>query len=342
MTSSVSTPDIPPAGSTGNSRSWFGNLVRSQEFGVFLILVALMLFLSLYTRVKYGEDRFITSTNIFNNLRSFSWIAISAFGQCMVIITTGIDLSVGSVMAWAGLVTAMALVAGVPVFLAVPAGLIAGSAVGVLNGLMITKGKLPPFIATLGTLLMARGVVNGIAQGQPVRGLPQSFISLGRFDLPVGPWGIPLPLIIMLILAVLCHLFLTRTVWGYRIYAIGGNETAAGLSGINTGRVKIMVYTLCALLTSIGGILMTARLGVAAPTAANGYELDVIAATVVGGTSLSGGEGSILGVLIGAAIMQVLRSGLVMVGIPAYWLQAVQGLVIVVAIMFDMWRKSRR
>jgi ribose transport system permease protein len=131
-------------------------------------------------------------------------------------------------------------------------------------------------------------------------------------------------------------------VWGYRIYALGGNETAAGLSGINTSGVKILVYTLCALLTAVGGVMMTARLGVASPTAATGYELDVIAAAVVGGTSLSGGEGSILGVLIGAAIMQALRNGLVLTGVSAYWLQAVQGLVIVVAIMFDQLRKSRR
>ena len=327
---------------TTRGQSFWRSLVRSQEFGVFIILVLMMALLSIYTRIQYGEDKFLTSTNIFNNLRSFSWIAIAAFGQCMVIITTGIDLSVGSVMAWAGLVSAMLIVNGAPVPLAVVAGLIAGSLVGVLNGLMISKGKLPPFIATLGTLLMARGLVTGVTKGQPVRGLGDAFINLGRYDIQIGNWGVPLPLIFMLVLAVVVHIFLTRTVWGYRIYALGGNETAAGLSGINTGRVKIMVYTLCALLASVGGILMTARLGVAAPTAASGYELDVIAATVVGGTSLTGGEGSILGVLIGAAIMQVLRSGLNLMGVSAYWLQAVQGLVIVVAIMFDQWRKNRR
>jgi len=153
---------------------------------------------------------------------------------------------------------------------------------------------------------------------------------------------VPLPLVIMLVLAVIVGLFLSRTVWGYRIYALGGNETAAGLSGIRTDRVKTMVYTLAGILSAIGGLLMTARLGVAAPTAAQGYELDVIAAAVVGGTSTVGGEGSILGVLIGAAIMQVLRNGLVLMGVSAYWLQSVQGLVIVVAIMFDQWRKRRR
>lgn len=337
---SQATQDMTTSATRG--RSFLRSTIRSQEFGVFVILVVMSVLLSVYTRVNSGRDLFLTSTNIFNNLRAFSWIAVSAFGQCLVIITTGIDLSVGSVMAWAGLVSAMLLVRGVSVPIAVIAGLAGGAVVGLVNGLMISKGKLPPFIATLGTLLMARGLVSGFTEGQPVRGLGDTFALIGRYDIPIGGIGVPIPLVITLVLAVLVHIFLTRTVWGYRIYALGGNETAARLSGINTTGVKILVYTLCAFLTAIGGIMMTARLGVAAPLAGQGYELDVIAATVVGGTSLSGGEGSILGVLIGAAIMQVLRNGLVLMGVSAYWLQAVQGLVIVVAIMFDQWRKSRR
>jgi ribose transport system permease protein len=312
------------------------DIFARQEFGVVLILLVMVVFLSLYT------DTFLTSTNIFNILRAFSWIAISAFGQCLVIITTGVDLSVGSVMALSGLASAMLLVRGVPVPLAVVGGLAAGFIVGMANGLMITKGKLPPFIATLGTLLMARGICNGLTGGWPVRDLPQSFRTLGQYDIPIGNVGVPLPLIFVLILAVITSLFLSRTTWGYRIYAVGGNEEATRLSGISTDKIKIMVYTLCGLLTAIGGVLMTARLGVAAPTAAWGYELDVIAAAVVGGTSFSGGEGTILGVLVGAAIMQVLRTGLVLVGVSAYWLQAVQGLVIVTAIMLDQLRKRRR
>jgi ribose transport system permease protein len=324
-----------PGRSYTEKRSW-REIFRNQEFGVFLILAAMVLILTV------GTQTFMTSTNIFNILRAFSWIAIAAFGQCMVIITGGIDLSPGSVMALAGLVTALLMTDGVPVPVAVVAGLGTGAVVGAVNGLMISKGKLPPFIATLGTLLMGRGMCYGLTGGQPVRNLPESFRMLGAYDIPIAGLGVPLPLIIMLALAVIVGLFLSRTVWGYRIYAVGGNETAAGLSGIRTDRVKIMVYTLSGILAAIGGLLMTARLGVAAPTAAQGYELDVIAAAVVGGTSTVGGEGSILGVLIGAAIMQVLRNGLVLFGVSAYWLQAVQGLVIVVAIMFDQWRKRRR
>jgi ribose transport system permease protein len=315
--------------------TWRGIIAR-QEFGVVLILLAMVVFLSVYT------DTFLTSTNIFNILRAFSWIAISAFGQCLVIITTGVDLSVGSVMGLSGLASAMLLVRGVPVPLAVVGGLAAGFIVGLANGLMITKGKLPPFIATLGSLWMARGLCYGLTGGWPVRSLPQSFRNLGQYDIPIGNVGVPLPLIFMLILAVITSLFLSRTTWGYRIYAVGGNEEATRLSGISTDKVKIMVYTVCGLLTAVGGVLMTARLGVAAPTAATAYELDVIAAAVVGGTSFSGGEGTILGVLVGAAIMQVLRTGLVLIGVSAYWLQVVQGFVIVIAIMLDQLRKRRR
>ncbi|MEJ2549642.1 MAG: ABC transporter permease [Anaerolineales bacterium] len=310
-------------------------IVGRQEFGVALILLVLVVFLSLYT------DTFLTSTNIFNILRAFSWIALSAFGQCMVIITAGIDLSVGSVMGLSGLASAMLLAEGIPVPVAVIGGLVAGLLVGIANGLMITKGKLPPFIATLGTLLMARGLCYGLTGGWPVRELDPSFRYLGQHDIPIGTIGVPLPLIFTLVFATISAVFLNRTVWGYRIYAVGGSETATRLSGINTDSVKIMVYSLCGLLTAIGGVLMTARLGVAAPTAAYGYELDVIAAAVVGGTSLMGGEGTILGVLIGTVVMQVLRNGLVLVGVSAYWLQAVQGLVIVTAIMLDQLRKRR-
>ncbi len=333
---------VKPAqgGSTGamvqpRGTNW-RDIVGRPEFGVFLILLAMGVGLSLYT------DTFLTSTNIFNILRAFSWIAISAFGQCMVIITAGIDLSVGSVMGISGLASAMLLVRGVSVPVAVVGGLLTGLVAGFLNGLMITKGRLPPFIATLGMMFMARGLCYGLTGGWPVRDLPQAFRNLGQYDIPIAGMGVPFPLIFMLVFGVITSIFLTRTVWSYRIYALGGNETATALSGINTDRVKIMVYSLCGFLTAIGGILMTARLGVAAPTAAQSYELDVIAAAVVGGTSLMGGEGTILGVLFGAAIMQVLRNGLVLVGISAYWLQVVQGLVIVVAIMLDQLRKRRR
>jgi ribose transport system permease protein len=306
-----------------------------QEFGVFIILALMCLFLSLTT------ENFLTSTNIFNVLRAFSWIAITAFGEILVIIIAGIDLSVGSTMALAGLVTGFAYRANQPMLVGLLAGILTGALVGVVNGLIVTKGKLPAFIATLGTLSIGRGLCYGLTNGQPITELPDSFRLLGQYDLPVMGVNIPLPAIYMVVLAVIMGFFLARTIWGYRIYALGGNEQATALSGINVGRLKLLVFTLSGLLAGIGGVIMTARLGVAAPTAANGYELDVIAAVFIGGASTSGGEGSIVGALMGAAIMQVLRNGLVLLGFPAYWQPAAIGLVIVITLMLDKYRKQR-
>jgi len=319
--------------------AWSTRLRRifgAQEFGIFLVLIVMGLFLTLWT------DNFLTSRNLFNVMRAFSWIAISACGEILVIITAGIDLSVGSTMALAGLTAALALTAGWPVWAAIVIGLLTGVVIGLINGSLISKANLPPFIATLGMMSIARGLCYGLTNGQPVRGFPDNFNFFGQYDLPVGSFMVPMPVIFMLILAIIMSIFLSRTVWGYRIYAVGGNEQATALSGISTGRVKILVYTLCGFLTAIGGLLMTARLGVAAPTAALGYELDIIAAVVIGGTSLMGGEGTILGVLIGAAIMQVLRNGLVLLGFPAYWQPVAIGLVIIIAIVLDQLRKRRR
>jgi len=311
------------------------DLIRGQELGITVILLVMIVFLSIQT------GTFLTATNIFNVLRAFSWIAISAFGQCMVIITAGIDLSVGSNMAMSGLAAAMLYANGASVPVGILGGLAMGLFIGIVNGLLISRAKLPPFIATLGMMSMARGTCYGLTGGWPVRDLPKGFQMLGQYDAPIFGLNVPLPVIFMLVLAVIVSIFLSRTVWGYRIYAVGGNEQAAALSGIHTGNIKLLVYALCGFLTGIGGLLMTARLGVAAPTAAQGYELDVIAAVVIGGTSLMGGEGTILGVLIGAAIMQVLRNGLVLMGFPAYWQPAAIGLVIIVAIMLDQLRKNR-
>jgi ribose transport system permease protein len=313
-------------------------LFQAQEAGILLVLILMSAFLAWRTEGGFLDP----NKNLFNVMRAFSWIAISAFGQTLVIITAGIDLSVGSTMALAGLVTALALTSwGLPVALGILIGVLTGVIVGLVNGLLVSRAKLPPFIATLGTLSIARGMCYGFTNGQPVRGLPEGFTVLGQYDVPLLGLGVPLPVIFMFIFAIIVAIFLNRTVWGYRIYALGGNEQAAALSGINTGRTKLLVYTLCGLLTAIGGLLMTARLGVAAPTAALGYELDVIAAAVIGGTSLSGGEGTILGVLIGAAIMQVLRNGLVLLGFPAYWQPAAIGLVIIIAITLDQLRKRQ-
>jgi len=327
-----------------SARQVLRNFFARQEVGLLLILLAMSAFLTWQT------DTFLTSRNIFNNLLFFSWIAIAAFGETMVVITAGIDLSVGSVMAFAGfaaawLLTYPPLVEALPetplVILAVVGGLFAGVLVGLINGALITRFRLPPFIATLGTLSIARGITFGATAGWPIRDLPESFMLIGQYNVNIANWEVPLPVIIMLAVAILAALFLSKTISGRHIYAVGGNEEAVRVSGANPKRIKMLVYTLCGLLAGLAGLVMTSRLGVAAPDAARGYELDIIAAVVIGGTSLFGGEGTILGTLIGAAILQILRNGFVLLKLPAYWQPAAVGTVIILAVIFDYWRKER-
>jgi ribose transport system permease protein len=337
------------------SRTWLRGIISGQEIGVFIILMLLIGYLT------WKTDTFTSSQNISNVILSFSWIAIAAFGQTLVIITGGIDLSTGSVMALTGLAAAYFISgdkspwaveqiseSGRSVMVVdtqyVPIALLAGCAMGIflgaLNGVLIAWGGLPPFIATLGMMSVARGFCYGWTQGWPFRQLNEDFREIGQGELQLLKYDLPYPTLIMLILAVIMTIFLLRTIWGYRIYALGGNEQAAELSGINTRYVKLLAYSAAGLLAGIGGTLMTARLGVAAPTAAQGYELDVIAAVFIGGASVKGGKGTIVGTLFGAALMQVLRNGLNLTGFEAYWQPAAIGFVIIVAIMLDRARQN--
>lgn len=311
----------------------WGVLADRQELVVFILLLLVGGALSLWT------DTFLTGANLFNIARAFSWIAIAALGESLVIIIGGIDLSVGAVMALAGFVSALCLQAGLPTPVAIIAGLLTGSLVGWINGTLVGRIGLPPFIVTLGTMSVARGIVFGLTRGEPVRHLPQEFLNLGQAELMAGAW--PLPVVYLLILAALVSLLLHQTVLGQHIYTLGHNERALLVAGVDIAQVKVLVYMLCGLLTALGGLLLTARLGVAAPTAALGYELDIIAATVIGGTSLFGGEGSVAGVLLGAALLQIVRNGLVLLGVPAYWQTVAVGMMILVVILLDYWRRRR-
>jgi len=308
---------------------------ENQVITILLVLIGIGAYLSIHTKT------FFTAYNIFNVLRAFSWIAISAFGQAMVIIGGGIDLSPGSVMALSGIITGMLLVRGVAVVVSVIAGLVMGAFIGYINGTLISRSNLPPFIATLGMMSIARGFCYGLTNGWPIRKFPAGFLYLGQADIHILLWKVPLPVIFMIVLAFISFIFLNNTKYGYHIYAVGGNEYSASLASINITKTKILVYTLSGFFTAIGGILMTSRLGVAAPTAALGYELDIIAAVAIGGISLRGGEGNIWGALIGAAIMQVIRNGLVLLGFPAYWQPAAIGTVIIIAVMIDQFKKIR-
>lgn len=311
------------------------DLSNRQEFVALLLLLIIGTFLTLRT------DTFLTFNNLVNLSRNFSWIAIVAFGESMVIIIGGIDLSVGATMALAGLITAKCMASGFPVPVAIVAGLLTGSAVGWINGSIVARVRLPAFVVTLGTMSITRGIAFGLTGGWPVVDLPESFRMLGQYDLPLGTRSVPLLVFFVLGIALLVSLLLNRTVVGCHIYTLSSAERALLVSGVNIVQVKVLVYTLCGLLAAVGGLLMTARLGVAAPTAATGYELDIIAAAVIGGASLFGGVGSTLGVLLGAVVMQIVRNGLVLLGFPAHWQSVAIGTVILGAILLDHWRRRR-
>lgn len=303
--------------------------------------VVLMLLLVVAVLSSFQQQTFFTGPNLLNVARTFSWLAIAAFGESLVIIIGGIDLSVGAVMGLVGLISALCMQFGLPVPLAILAGLATGVAVGWLNGTIVAHVQLPPFIVTLGTMSIVQGLTHGISGGWSVTDLPYGFRSLGQSDLVLGPISLPLPFLFALGLAVLVSILTNQTLLGRYVYALADSEQALRISGINVAQVKVVTYGLCGLLTAIGGLLMTARLGVATPTAATGYELDIIAAAVIGGTSLFGGKGSIFGVLLGAVFMQILRNGLVILGFPAYWQEAALGAMILLAILLDYWQRER-
>jgi ribose transport system permease protein len=280
---------------------------------------------------------FLTVSNLLNVAEQATIIAIIAVGMTFVIITAGIDLSVGSVLAFAGVVMASALHSGVPLPLALLIGLGIGLFCGLVNGLLITIGRLPPFIATLGMMSVARGTALMFTEGRPVSGFSEGFRSLATGEV----LGVPTPVVIMIVVYVTAYFILARTTLGRYTYAIGGNEEAALLSGINVKLYKTLVYGLAGMLSGLAAILLTARLNSAQPIAGMNYELDAIAATVIGGTSLLGGEGTVVGTLIGALIMAVLRNGLNLLGVSSFIQQIVIGSVIIVAVLIDMALKRR-
>lgn len=322
---------VPPA--PGRLRSALGWLSPIKELN---ILIALMLLCAL---LAFLSPVFFTSNNLLGVARAFSLTAIAAIGQTMVIITGGIDLSAGSIIGLSSLSTGMLLASGWPSVPAILAGLAVGTAFGACNGLLITRLGLPPFIATLGTLSIGRGLIYVITQGYPVTA-PRDELLLQIGQGYIGQ--IPMPVITMIVVTIVASLFLSRTTLGRYIYAVGGNEEAARLAGINVNRVKMFVYTMSGFLASISGIILLSRLVSAQPTAGLGQELPVIAASIIGGTSLIGGEGTALGALLGAAIVGVMENGIVLLGINTYAQQVVTGAVILLAVGVDIWQKRRK
>ncbi len=301
-----------------------------ERYGIFFALIALCIVLA------FLSPYFMTVPNLLNVLLQASINLVVAVGMTFVITSAGIDLSVGSMVALAGVIMALLMknhIGGLPV--ALLGALVTGLAVGSSNGLLITRLRLPPFIVTLGTMSIVRGLALIVSDGKPVYGLPQSELRI--ISGYVGP--VPIPVIIAIVVALLAHFVLRRSTVGEYTIAIGGNEEAARLSGISVRKYKVVIYALSGLMCGLAGVILTARLSAAEPIAGVNYELDAIAATVMGGTSLMGGQGTIFGTIIGALLMSVLRNGLNLLNIQSYYQQVAIGIVIILAVSLDVLRK---
>ncbi|MBI1388232.1 MAG: ribose ABC transporter permease [bacterium] len=303
-----------------------------RELGPLAGLIAISLFIWALT------PYFLTVENLRNIVQQSSINAIIALGMTFVILTAGIDLSVGSILALSAVVMAKAMQAGLPPSVTIGVGLAAGAACGLLNGALIAWGGLPPFIVTLGMMSSARGAALVVAEGRPISGFGPEFQWLAQGSV----LGVPMPIWILLALTLMGYLTLAKTSFGRRTYAIGGNEEAALLSGVNVNLLKLAIYAISGLASAVAGVLLTARLNSASPNAGIAYELDAIAATVIGGTSLMGGEGGVFGTLVGALIIGVLRNGLNLLNVSSYLQSIVIGAVIVVASLLDRYIKSHQ
>ena len=305
-----------------------------SRYGIVFVFFALCLVLAIWT------PTFLRPKNIINVLRQTSINGILSVGMTFVILTGGIDLSVGSILAFAGMVAAT-LSSSVfqvhPLFVALGASLLAGLALGAANGAVIAKWRMPPFVVTLGMLSIARGLTYIYTDGMPVANLSKSFVAIGQGLI----LGIPLPVIIFAAIFIICWITLNKTKFGRYVYAVGGNEKSAKISGINTRLIIFVVYVLSGLMSAIGGLILTARTSAGLPQAGVSYELDAIAAVVIGGTSLKGGEGSLLGTLLGAMILGVINNGLDILSVSSYYQQVIKGLIIIGAVLLDSSRKSK-
>jgi ribose transport system permease protein len=303
-----------------------------RQLGTFAGLLALCLILWAAT------PHFLTVSNLLNVLEQTAINAIVAVGMTFVIISGGIDLSVGSILAVSGIALGIALQSGAGAPLAIALALAVGTVCGLANGALVTFGRLPPFIATLGMMSVARGAALMLAEGRPISGFGEEFrvLATGRVLM------VPAPAIIAAGIYAVAHFVLANTVFGRAAYAIGGNEEAARLSGVHVRYHKTAIYGVAGLMSAAAAVILTARLNSAQPTAGTMYELDAIAATVIGGTSLLGGEGTITGALIGALIMGVLRNGLNLLDVSSFFQQVVIGVVIIGAVLVDMSLKRHR
>jgi len=307
--------------------------IISQRFGLLLSFLLLALVLSLLS------DRFLRVSNLVNILRQASINGIVSVGMTLVILSGGIDLSVGSVLALSSVIGASLMKQGTPVGLAVGAALLMGVFLGTVNGLIITRGRIPPFIATLGMLTVARGLTLMYTQGQPVTNLPAEFRIIGAGA--VGP--VPMPIVVAALTFLAAYVVLTRTRYGEYLYLVGDNLKAAYLAGVPTGLVTVSVYSISGFCAALAGLVLIARLNSAQPVIGIGYEFNAIAAVVVGGTSFSGGEGTLTGTLLGVLLIETLNNGLNLLNVSGLWEQVVKGVVIALAlILYQLLNRPSR
>jgi ribose transport system permease protein len=304
-------------------------------------LLGLLLVIGTFTILIGNPERYLSAQNLRTVLAQTVIVAIGAIGMTVIIISGGIDLSVGSSIALTGVFAALGISAGLPTTLALMVGILVGGFVGLVNGLAITRLRVVPFIATLGMLGVARGVAKGVAGSQTVN-MPDTWANNLLLTVPKPQWLLVAPGVwVGIALAIVAAIVLRRTVFGRRVFALGSNEAAARACGIATDRLKLYIYALAGLLFGLAGVMQMSRLRQGDPTVAAGLELDIIAAVVIGGGSLNGGEGSILGSMIGALIMAFLRNGCQQVGWPNYIQEIIIGALIVIAVAIDRWRSSR-
>ncbi|KFZ40864.1 MULTISPECIES: hypothetical protein [Thermoactinomyces] len=307
--------------------------ISKKSAGLIQKLGPFLAFVLLFAVVAVLNPSFIEPLNLLNLLRQISINALIAFGMTFVILTGGIDLSVGSILALSSALMAGMIVSGVDPILSICITALLGALMGAVNGLLITKGKVAPFIATLATMTIYRGLTLVYTDGNPITGLGDhySFQLFGRGYF----FGIPVPAVTMLITFFILWFILHKTSFGRKTYAIGGNETAAFVSGIKVDQVKCLIYSLAGMMAAISGAILTSRLNSAQPTAGTAYEMDAIAAVVLGGTSLAGGKGRIFGTLVGALIIGTLNNGLNLLGVSSFYQQVVKGIVILIAVLID-------
>ncbi len=305
---------------------WLGRL------GLVIALVVISAALSI------AQPNFLTVPNLINLVRQISINGILAVGVTYVLLTGGVDLSLGSLVALTGVAAAsFAHPDQYPMFVPVLIGVAAGGCCGLVNGLVITKGRVAPFIVTLGMMTVARGLALVLSGGRPVSNLTREFTRIGSSDIA----GVPVPVVLLIAVALLSYVFLNNLRLGRYIYAVGGNENAARASGISVDGVKIFAYVVSAALAGLAGVVLAARITTGQPNAGVGYELDAIAAAVIGGASLSGGVGGVVGTLLGALLMGVINNGLDLLNVSSYYQQIVKGAIIVTAVLLDRNRENR-